>query len=96
MDNCVNVFSKSKAFHGIIFQKKTFTINFCKPSKLFVNLGTFFFFLYRKCIMALITMVEINLSEIKLKLKLKSKVLPDVLISVDWLGNFLEKSKGLG
>ena len=46
--------------------------------------------------MALITMVEINLSEIKLKLKLKSKVLPDVLISVDWLGNFLEKSKGLG
>ena len=32
------VFSKSKAFHGIIFQEKSFTITFCKPCKLFVNL----------------------------------------------------------
>ena len=38
---CFNVFSKSKAFHGIIFQEKSFTITFCKPCKLFVNLWTF-------------------------------------------------------
>ena len=44
---CFNVFSKSKAFHGIIIQEKSFTITF-------VNLWTFFFlFLYRKCVMAL-------------------------------------------
>ena len=50
---CFNVFSKSKAFHGI-FQEKSFTITFCKPCKLFVNLCFFLlFFLYRKCIMAL-------------------------------------------
>ena len=40
---CFNVFSKSKAFHGIIFQEKSFTITFCKP-KLFANLWTLFFF----------------------------------------------------
>ena len=38
-----NVFSKSKACHGIIFQGKSFTITFCKPCKLFVNLWTFNF-----------------------------------------------------
>ena len=50
IDNCFNVFSKSKAFHGIIFQEKSFTITFCKPCKLFVNL--LFIFLFRKCPMA--------------------------------------------
>ena len=35
---CFTVFSKSKAFHGLIFQEKSFTITFCKPCKLFVNL----------------------------------------------------------
>ena len=40
---CFNVFSKSKAFHGIIFQDKSFTITFCKPCNLFVNLWTFNF-----------------------------------------------------
>ena len=46
---CFTVFSKSKAFHGLIFQEKSFTITFCKPCKLFVNLWTFsFLFLYRK------------------------------------------------
>ena len=39
-----NVFAKSRVFHGIIFRKKSFTITFCKPCKLFVNLWTFFFF----------------------------------------------------
>ena len=38
---CFNVFSKSKAFHGTIFQEKSFTITFCKPCKLFVNLWIF-------------------------------------------------------
>ena len=33
INNCFNVFSKSKAFHGIIFQGKSFTITFCKPCK---------------------------------------------------------------
>ena len=33
IDNCFNVFTKSKAFHGIIFQGKSFTITFCKPCK---------------------------------------------------------------
>ena len=43
IDHCFNVFSsKSKAFHEIIFQEKYFTITFCKPCKLFVNLWTFF------------------------------------------------------
>ena len=51
---CFAVFSKSKAFHGILHQEKTFTITFCKPCKLFVNLWTFFF-LFRKCPMALRT-----------------------------------------
>ena len=41
--NCFNVFSKSKALHGIIFQGKSFTTAFCKPCKLFVNLWTFNF-----------------------------------------------------
>ena len=41
---CFDVFSKSKAFRGIIFQEKSFTIAFCKPCKLFVNLWTLFFF----------------------------------------------------
>ena len=40
---CFTVFSESKAFHGLIFQEKSFTITFCKPCKLFVNLWTFFF-----------------------------------------------------
>ena len=35
---CFTVFTKSKAFHGLIFQEKSFTITFCKPCKLFVNL----------------------------------------------------------
>ena len=41
---CFNVFSKSEAFHGTIFQEKSFNITFCKPCKLFVNLWTFSFF----------------------------------------------------
>ena len=41
--DCFNVFSKSKAFHGIIFQGKCFTFTFCKPCNLFVNLWTFNF-----------------------------------------------------
>ena len=40
---CFNVFSKSEAYHWIIFQEKSFTITFCKPCELFVNLWTFFF-----------------------------------------------------
>ena len=40
MDNCFIVFSESKAFHGIIFEGKSFTITFCKPCNLFVNLWT--------------------------------------------------------
>ena len=39
IDNCFNVISKSKAFHGLIF-----AITFCKPCKLFVNLWTFILF----------------------------------------------------
>ena len=42
--NCFNIFTKSKAFHGIIFQEKSFTITLCKPCKLFVNLWTLIFF----------------------------------------------------
>ena len=43
IDNYFNVFSKTKAFHGIIFKEKSFTITFsCKPCKLVVNLWTFF------------------------------------------------------
>ena len=42
-DICFNVFSKSKAFHGIIFQGKSFTFTFCNPCNLFVNLWTFNF-----------------------------------------------------
>ena len=53
IDNCFNVFSKSEAFHGIIFQGKSFTITFCKPCKLFVNLWTYNFCSVRKCPMAL-------------------------------------------
>ena len=47
------IFSKSKAFHGIIFQEKSFTITCCKPCKIFVNLWTFIIFLFRNCPMAL-------------------------------------------
>ena len=43
---CFNVFSKSKALHGIIFQEKSFTMTFCKPCKLFVNLWTVVFFVF--------------------------------------------------
>ena len=48
---CFNVFSKSKALHGIVFQEQSFIITFCKPSKLFS--------LYRKCIMALTYLIII-------------------------------------
>ena len=48
IDNCFNVFSKSKAFHGIIFQEKPFTITFCKPCKLVVKLWTFIYFSVQK------------------------------------------------
>ena len=41
---CFNFFSKSKAFHGLLFQEESFTITFCKPCKLLVNMSTFFFF----------------------------------------------------
>ena len=40
---CFAVFSKSKAFHGIIFKEKSFTTTFCKPWKLFVNTELFSF-----------------------------------------------------
>ena len=53
IDQCFNVFSKSKAFHGLSFQGKSFIITFCKPCKLFVHLWTLNKTMFRKCPMAL-------------------------------------------
>ena len=55
-DNCLNVFSKSKAIHGIILQGKSFTIPFCKPctvSYLYKICRLLIFALFTECPMAL-------------------------------------------